>query len=521
MLDPGAVYVGDDGRLGAVLPAGQAAPAGFGTAPVVDLLGTGALVLPGLVDLHGHLQYNTLPLWEAVGVPYLHHDRWVDETRAPDYSTSVTWPARVLGTAAPTALLAYIEVKALVGGSTSVQGAPRATRPIDGGPVRIVDVEKLPAGRDTVLTAALQQHADVLRDETAGKLDGTRVLIYHVAEGRHFAEPDPAQPQSHVHQEFKDLAPCLKPGLICVHGTALTPAEFAAWQDGVTALDPAERGTVVWSPFSNHWLYHETTDVVAASAQGLRIALGSDWSPSGTKHVLGELKVADGINHHDFDGHFDDRALCDMVTANPGDALATAWGPQVGRLAAGSSADLLVLERHEPDEDVYRNLVDATERHVLLVVSRGVPRYGTGPLMTAAGAADAGAIEPVGGLRRRVAVRRPGGPGATGAGAGATLDWPAVKRALEKVRRDPRAAWRDAQDGLAAWGGPLDDPDAPLALFGDMPEGEAAALAGTDDVPAGLVIPPLDALTHDAAFFAAVDRSGIPELTRLKDYYDL
>ncbi|MFJ6617792.1 hypothetical protein ACIQOW_09515 [Kitasatospora sp. NPDC091335] len=111
ILDPGAVYVGDDGRLGAVLPAGQAAPAGFGAAPVVDLLGTGALVLPGLVDLHSHLQYNTLPLWEAVGVPYLHHDRWVDETRAPDYSTSVTWPAKVLGTAAPTALLAYAPVR--------------------------------------------------------------------------------------------------------------------------------------------------------------------------------------------------------------------------------------------------------------------------------------------------------------------------------------------------------------------------------------------------------------------------
>ncbi|MFD4659755.1 hypothetical protein ACFWP2_29480 [Kitasatospora sp. NPDC058444] len=524
ILDPGAVYVGDDGRLGAVQPAGQPPPAGFAAAPAVDLTGTGALVLPGLVDLHSHLQYNTLPLWEAVGVPYPHHDRWVDEKRPPDYSTSVTWPAKVLGTAAPEALLAYIEVKALVGGSTSLQGAPRSTRPIDGGLVRIVDLEKLPAGHDMVLTAALQKTADELRDQTAGLLNGTRVLIYHVAEGRHVTEPDPTKPVSHVHIEFDHLAPCLKPGLICVHGTALTPAEFAAWQQGVTAVNPAERGTVVWSPFSNHWLYHETTDVVAATAQGLRIALGSDWSPSGTKHVLGELKVADGINHHELGDHFDDRGLCDMVTANPGDALATAWGPQVGRLAAGSLADLLVLERHEPGEDVYRNLVDATERHVLLVVARGVPRYGTGPLMTAAGATDTDAIEPVAGLRRRVAVRRTGGTtGADGAGAtgaGATLDWPAVKRALEKVRRDPQAAWRDAQEGLVAWGAPLADPDAPLALFGDMPEGEEVALAGTDDVPAGLVIPELDALTHDEAFFAAVDRTGIPELQRLRKYYE-
>ncbi|MFE2104885.1 hypothetical protein ACFXAF_03270 [Kitasatospora sp. NPDC059463] len=505
VLDPGAVYVGDDGRLDAVLPADRPPPVGFAAAPVVDLTATGALVLPGLVDLHGHLQYHTLPLWEAVGVPYLHHDRWVDERHAPDYATTVTWPAKVLGHAAPEALLAYVEVKALVGGTTSVQGAPRSTRPLDGGLLRIVDTEKLPAGRDTVLTSALQQDADVLREETAPKLDGTRVLIYHVAEGRRAAEPDPAKPVSHVHREFADLTPCLKPGLVCVHGTALTAAEFAAWQGAVAAADPAERGTVVWSPFSNLWLYRETTDVVAARAQGLRIALGSDWSPSGTKHVLGELKVADGLNQHELAGHFDDRSLCDLVTANPGDALATAWGPQVGRLAAGSAADLLVLDRPDPGKDVYRTLVDATERHVLLVVARGRPRYGTAALMTAAGAGTGSAIEPAPGLRRRVALDG--------------LDWPAVGRALAKVRRDPQAAWRDAQDALAAWGGPLDDPDAPLALFGDMPEGEAAALAGTDDVPAGLVVPEPDALTHDAAFFAAVDRSGIPELQRLKARY--
>ncbi|MFC5665384.1 amidohydrolase family protein [Kitasatospora misakiensis] len=505
ILDPGAVFVGDDGRLDAVQTNGQAAPSGFADAPVVDLTGTDALILPGLIDLHNHVAYNTLPLWEAVGVPYLHHDRWVDEKHPPDYSTTVTWPHKVLGRAAPEALLAYIGVKALVGGTTSIQGAPRATRAIDGGPVRLVDTEKLPTGRDMVLTAALQQDAEVLRNETAAKLDGTRVLIYHVAEGRRAEEPDPAHPVSVVHREFADLDPCLRPGLVCVHGTALTPAEFTAWQRAVTAVDAAERGTVVWSPFSNHWLYHETTDVVAADAAGLRIALGSDWSPSGTKHVLGELKVADGIDRHELGGHFGDRALCDMVTANPGDALATAWGPQIGRLETGSAADLLVLDRHAPGADAYRNLVDATERHVLLVVVRGRPRYGAQPLMTAAGATDTSAVAPAPGLRRRVALD----------GA----DWPAVKRALEKVRQDPQAAWRDAQEGLAAWGGPLDDPDAPLALFGDMPEGEETALAGAEDLPPGVVVPPPDSLTHDAAFFAAVERSGIAALTRLKDFY--
>ncbi|MEI5101899.1 hypothetical protein RB200_29515 [Streptomyces sp. PmtG] len=499
VLDPGAVYVGDDGRVAAVREAGQAPPAGFSGAPRID---TGALILPGLIDLHNHLLYNTLPLWEAAGVPYQHHDRWVAEEHAPDYSTSVSWPAKVLGQAAPEALLKYVEVKALVGGVTAIQGAPLSTRPVDGWLLRIIDNEKLPAGTDMVMTAALQLDAEVLREDRAPKLDGTRVLIYHVAEGR---------AGSIVHREFDDLEPCLKPGLIGVHATALTAADFKKWREAVAAVNAEEKPTVVWSPFSNYWLYHETTDVVEADKKGLRIALGSDWSPSGTKNVLGELKVADAVNRHELGGRFTDRELCDMVTANPGDALATAWGPQVGRLQRGGAADLLVLERHAPAADPYRNLIDATERHIRLVLVRGRPYYGTQALMTAAGARDTNVLT-VAGRKRRVAVRQPGRPDAL-------LDWPGVKRALEKVREDPVAAWRAAQDALADWGGPLDDPEAPLALFGDMPDGDLGAFAAAGEIPLDLVVPRLDPLAHDAAYFAAVARSRVPQLQHLADYY--
>ncbi|MFJ1709310.1 amidohydrolase family protein [Kitasatospora sp. NPDC088346] len=499
ILDPGAVYVGDDGRLAGVLTVDQAPPAGFSGAPRID---TGALILPGLVDLHNHIAYNTLPLWEAVGVPYLHHDRWVGETDPPAYATSVTWPAKVLGRAAPEALIKYAEVKALIGGTTSIQGAPRSTRPVDGWLLRIIDNEKLPAGTDMVMTAALQLDAEVLREDRAPRLDGTRVLIYHVAEGR---------PGTIVHREFEELEPCLKPGLIGVHGTALDGADFRHWHDAVAGIDDAERATVVWSPFSNYWLYHGTTDVAEADRAGLRIALGSDWSPSGTKHVLGELKVADAVNRHEFDGHFGDRDLCDMVTANPGDALATAWGPQVGRLQDGSAADLLVLERHDPAADPYRNLIGATERHIGLVLVRGRPFYGTAALMAAAGATDADPITTAG-RPRRVVVRRPDR-------TDARLDWPGVLGALETVHADPAAAWRDSQAALTAWSGTLDDREAPLVLLGDMPEGSSDAFAGADAPPPGLVVPRPDALTHDAAYFAAVARSGVPQLQHLAAYY--
>jgi hypothetical protein len=249
--------------------------------------------------------------------------------------------------------------------------------------------------------------------------------------------------------------------------------------------------------------------VVAAHKRGVRITLGSDWSPSGTKNILGELKVADLVNKRLLGNLFSDSELCEMVTANPGDALAIAWGPRIGRLENGSEADLLVLEKHRPN--VHRNLIQATEQHVRLVVVRGKPFYGMKSMVKAAGATGANAIT-VAGKAGSVVVRMPGR-------ADATLSWPQVKRALEDVRRDPIAAWNDSQDALAAWGGALDDPEAPLVLYGDMPEGDLGALGAAGVPPADLQIPPLDSLQHDSAFFSAIKNANPPELEQLERYY--
>lgn len=497
-IDDGAVYVGDDGRIEAVGPASDPPPAGFAQA---RRIATGAAIYPGLIDLHNHIAYNTLPLWEAPSCPYLHHDRWPSERKEPDYSGSVSWPAKVLQQAAPEALLKYVEVKALIGGTTSIQGAPRTTRDVDGWLCRIIDNERF-GGPDLIACSVLQKPVPKLREDGVRMASKGSVLIYHGAEGKR---------QSLVRREFTDLeaAGCLQPGLICVHATALERKDFKTWQQAVRALDPQARANVVWSPFSNLWLYDQSTFVDDADAEGVRICLGSDWAPSGTKHVLGELKVADVLNRTNYNGRFSDRELCDMVTANPGDALGVAVGEQLGRIKAGLQADLVVVEdRHA---DAYRNLIAATERQVRLVLVRGQAFYGTPGLMTAAGAPASDPIT-VRGQRRRIVVRQPGHKDAL-------LDWPAVRKRLEDVRRDPLTAWRDSNDALAAWGGPLDDPDAPLAIFGDMPEGDLGLLGAAAEPPADLKIPRLDALTHDAAFFKAVGRSAAEELHELAAYY--
>ena len=96
----------------------------------------------------------------------------------------------------------------------------------------------------------------------------------------------------------------------------------------------------MWSPLSNYLLYGGSADVAAAKAAGLLIGLGSDWSPSGSKNLLGELKVARLVS--DSLGHiFTDRELVALVTTNPARILK--WHAELGSIEQGKRADLLVL----------------------------------------------------------------------------------------------------------------------------------------------------------------------------------
>src|SRR5262249_39413363 len=101
----------------------------------------------------------------------------------------------------------------------------------------------------------------------------------------HLSEGTDAAARSHF-QALKgsDGKWALSDKLAGIHSVALTPADFD--------IMAANGAAMVWSPLSNLLLYGKTADVAAAKAAGLRIGLGPDWSPSGSKNLLGELKVA-------------------------------------------------------------------------------------------------------------------------------------------------------------------------------------------------------------------------------------
>ena len=469
VLPSGAVYV-HDGIIEAVQPASAAAPAGFSTAPRVH---TGGLVTPGLIDLHNHLAYNTLPLWRARDRAYETRYQWPG---APTYQSDVSNPAQALGIAAPAAALRYAEVKAIVGGVTSIQGSPPMTRAFPGWMVRNIEKEELGSKRPIFQSVLPATNAQL--DTTAGRLTDGRALIYHLAEG--------VAPK--LRDEFTQLADhhCVGAGLIGIHSTALTADDFRRWK----ALG---EGAVVWSPFSNLWLYGGTTDVLAARSSGIRVCLGSDWTPSGTRNVLGELKVAAEWNQQSLGGVLTDADLVEMATSNPGDTLASPWKVQVGRLVPGALADIAVFAHVHPDP--WRTVVDATERHVRLVMVGGRPAYGNTALLARAGAVDVEQIT-VAGVRRGIVMRLPEEllPAEPDLQAQATKSWAAGLAELERVWNDPAAAVRAARQRRGVGEDPLEFvPDLP-------PAGEDGTRALDDAELDQLVMPSLDGVGHDAAW---------------------
>jgi 5-methylthioadenosine/S-adenosylhomocysteine deaminase len=165
----------------------------------------------------------------------------------------------------------------VIGGVTAIQGSAKMAYPYEGWLVRNVEYETFKTGKKTVYQSALPLRTDADYATNRARMERGAAFLYHVSEG---TDPELVGEYDKLRDED-----CLKPTFCGIHCTALEPPHYSEWAP--------RGGSVIWSPFSNLWLYRDTTEVVAARDEGMRICLGADWSPSGSKNLLGELKVAD------------------------------------------------------------------------------------------------------------------------------------------------------------------------------------------------------------------------------------
>jgi hypothetical protein len=393
-------------------------------------------------------------------------------------------------------LARYVECKALLGGTTTSQGLGLAAA---GGSVRRFYqglVRNVESPDDPLLPAAATRIADVPHDEAASflkRLQGPHRLLLHLAEGL----------SDRARQHFTDLRIsgdtwALTPNLVGIHAAGLTADDFDVL---------AHHGVgIVWSPLSNLLLYGGTAHIAAARAAGVAIALGGDWSPSGSKNLLGELKAARAAAP----AGVPDADLVAMATVVPAGLLG--WADELGSLTPGHRADLFVLGG-ELTTDPYRLLLSADEADIGLVSIEGVPRLGRPGLMRDLGVASgqAEAIQ-VGGRDRVLNLDDPDADplvaGLTLAKATATLD-DAMQHLPELAAEDERkpAALRDG-----GWRLELDHPD---PGFSPMPAGllPTGGLAG-GFVPSQ-VAPPLSTVLepmHPDRLTAADDPHFVSDL---------
>jgi 5-methylthioadenosine/S-adenosylhomocysteine deaminase len=480
VIEDGALYIGADERIAAVQGRSEPAPSGFEAAPRLETKGC---VYPGLIDLHNHMAYNVLSLWSPPGrtEPYTSRYQWPDER---SYEGMISDPANALGALAGKAHLKYVEAKAVIGGVTAIQGSAKMAYPYEGWLVRNVEYETFKTGKKSVYQSALPLRSDADYANYRAKMKDGAAFLYHVSEG--------TDPRLIAEYEKLRDEKCLKPTFCGIHCTALQEANYAEWAP--------KGGSVIWSPFSNLWLYRSTTEVVAARERGMRICLGADWSPSGSKNLLGELKVAHMWNRERLDREFSDEELCRMATSNPADALG--WEERLGRLKPGLHGDVLVTT--DRGGNPYRNLITSLERDVLFVAINGYPFYGTYNLMRAARAERAEPIT-VGRLRRRIVMIYPGIKDAD-------MGWAAVIGDIAEAVRDPVARYLRIEK-LHEVGKP------PPWLQTDKPWDNPEVTG--EPVPVTVRIPPLDPLVHGAAYFNAIERSPLHGklLDGLRDYY--
>ena len=358
-----------DGKITGVWASNSNPPAGvdFTDVPIVETEGT---IYPGLIDLHNHVHYNHIPLWDfevhlsesqkSEEGGYTNRYQWGNNW---DYGPSITWMKTNIQSTyrwdMASEQMKYAEVQAVAGGVTAMQGSPSSgTQAWDS--ILSRNIELYNFGQDGISTCAVCGAADddytgshLISQSESGTLNAWFV---HLSEG--------------VDQSSKDEFDALwNKGLIMdetivIHGTALDSTQFSQ----MASVD----SELVWSPLSNLLLYGDTTDVVAADQAGVSISISPDWGPSGSKNNLHELKVADMWNTNNLGNHFSNYELVQMVTSNPADA--TGWTPFVGRIKADLYADLVVIDTFH--EDPYRNLIEAIDADVALTVVQGKAVFG-------------------------------------------------------------------------------------------------------------------------------------------------
>jgi len=360
VYEKGVIYI-EKNKIVAVQSSPSQIPTGFENVPVIK---TGGTIYPGLIELHNHLSYNILPLWDVPKI-FTNRGQWA---RHPEKRKLITAPMHVLGRTPGyiEAIVRYVECKCLVAGVTTSQGITLSSsskiKAYYSGVVRNVERTNNPdlpnAGTriDDIDSEDASKFLKQLQDSTC--------KLLHLSEG--------IDERSRDHFEALEISDgkwAITNALAGIHSVALRSEDYQIMKE--------HEASIVWSPLSNLLLYGQTADIYAAKDAGILIGIGSDWSPSGSKNLLCELKVAQ-LYSKNFGGIFTNKEILAMATKNAAKILK--WQDHLGSIERNKLADLIVVNGRRGDP--YKRLINARETSITFVVIDGIPRCGQKRFMT-------------------------------------------------------------------------------------------------------------------------------------------
>lgn len=385
----GEILIDSTGTI-TCLAASCATAAGYSAATQITC--TSAVVSPGFVNAHDHTSYDFTPPYNHTTTRYQHRNEWrtgADGMMPLPDSPSTTDPN----------ILASIELRFLMSGVTSVVGSSGSP-----GLVRNLAAYSDPTWLEGLTGKTVNFDTFPLGDENGviidsgcayPSIDTTSYAFEDGVFAPHFAE---------------GINPGAENEIVCAATTALgllTSNTTVLHAVGTNAKDvagiAAVGAKVVWAPRSNVSLYGNTMPITEMKYAGIPISLGTDWLPTGSMNMLRELSCADEMNSKYFGGAFDDPSLVAMATSNAASAMG--FGNQIGTLAVGMQADLVVFAT--TGQKGWRTVIEAASEDVALVLRGGKALYGDQPVVQAVNGSACDPME-VCGIDKAVCLDVPG-----------------------------------------------------------------------------------------------------------------
>jgi cytosine/adenosine deaminase-related metal-dependent hydrolase len=389
VYEGGEAVVGADGKLICV-GCDCSASAGYAAATTVTC--ADGVIGAAFINTHDHIEWAQLAP-QPHTAKYDHRHEWrKGKNGKPKISTPKAGTLVEVG--------AWGELRFLLSGTASTLGGTGGKgmlRNLDAGAGQeglfspIVNFDTFPLGdSDGQLLTSCTYPVSSSKQAT---IDKAEAYLPHVAEGIAATAENEFDCEDGDDPSQLDV---LDPKTALIHAIGLKPADISKI---------ASTGTsVIWSPRSNIDLYGFTAPVSALAKSGVRIALGTDWTPSGSANMQRELYCADSYNKEHLGGFFSDYDLYRMVTVDAAGIVGAA--DKIGELKAGYFADLTIWNG-KGKADAFDVAVHALMGDVALVLRGGKVLAGETDVVKQLSNDDAGCEDvDVCGANTRVCVKR-------------------------------------------------------------------------------------------------------------------